>query len=910
MLRNRNPFRRSPLASAVTALAKGERRNNIGLTMRVFASLILCLISASFAGAQDKLKQARLEWLEGNYAEARALYEGLAKDAANRLPATLGLSRALESQGEYDKAQSAVTNLLKDQPTNPALLARLGELHYLRGRFEEAEKNAEAAIKENADQFLAHWVLAQVHRDRGDLDKADTEFLWFVRASNRLNITDPDDLRLTGLAGLERARYRHLSAEFQTVIDNYFRAASSADKMYWPGEYEAGRLFMEKHNKPAAFKAFEKAMTINPRAAEVLVCKGQMAAAGMEFKDVERYAEQALKVNPRYLPALCLKADLHWFSGEIDTVLKTLEKARDVNPRDEAALARLAACYFMLEKKDDFQSLVKTAQKNNPKCYTFLTDLAHLLEQRKLHEQAEKYYMQAIEMQPKLPEAQTGLGMLYMRMAKEEEAKATLEKAFDADKFNVRVFNSLKVLDHLETYESLKTEHFIIRYDKKNDTVLANFMAVYLENTYKELADQFDYRPKGPFQIQVFMKHEMFSGRVVAVPDLHTIGACTGPLVAMVSPRDTSKVITKPFNWNRVIRHELVHVFNLEQTKGKVPHWFTEGLAVRYEGPNIPPTWHALLADKVANNDLLNLDNILLGFIRPRSPLQWQQAYLQSLLYVEYLTKTHGEKSIGKMLAAFQDGLDTGPALEKAVGVKKDAFEKGYRAFLAERVKNNPAGALPKEMTLKQLREAHAKNPADPEIGAMLAEKNYFIGKKKDAKEIVNKILDDMPRHPGAAYVKALLYLDDKNPSRAISLLESLEDLKDTKPLKLLIKLQVDTMKHEQAITTCEKARKIDPHDPTLVGTLAKLYSKTGQKDKLIEIAEEVTRMDTDDLGSRRTLAKHYFDLGKHEEAARFARMGLEIDVLDGECQRVILASLTALNRNEEADRLRKVFDR
>ena len=95
--------------------------------------------------------------------------------------------------------------------------------------------------------------------------------------------------------------------------------------------------------------------------------------------------------------------------------------------------------------------------------------------------------------------------------------------------------------------------------------------------------------------------------------------------------------MTKPFNWNRVIRHELVHVFNLEQTKGKVPHWFTEGLAVRYEGPNIPPSWHALLADKVNNNELLNLDNILLGFIRPRSPLQWQQAYLQSLLYVEYL---------------------------------------------------------------------------------------------------------------------------------------------------------------------------------------------------------------------------------------------------------------------------------
>ncbi|MCP6769997.1 basic secretory family protein, partial [Klebsiella pneumoniae] len=76
-------------------------------------------------------------------------------------------------------------------------------------------------------------------------------------------------------------------------------------------------------------------------------------------------------------------------------------------------------------------------------------------------------------------------------------------------------------------------------------------------------------------------------------------------LVAMVSPRDISKVIAKPFNWNRVIRHELVHVFNLEQTKARVPHWLTEGLAVRYEGPNFPPSWHALLAEKYQNDDLL-----------------------------------------------------------------------------------------------------------------------------------------------------------------------------------------------------------------------------------------------------------------------------------------------------------------
>jgi tetratricopeptide (TPR) repeat protein len=877
--------------------------------MRYLATWIACLLGATFVHAGATLKEARQEWLEGNYVEARTMYEALAKDPKTRHAATLGLSRAWESQGEYDKAQKVVEALLAAMPDDADLHARLGELHHLRGRFDEAVKNAEAAVAPDKDNFLAHWVLGQVYRDRGEMDKADEQFLWFIRASNRLDITRPEDLVITGLAGLERARYRHLTDEFQSVLTNYFREASKKDKSYWPAEYEAGRLFMDKHNKPGAFKAFEKAMTINPRAAEVLTCKGQMAAAGMEFKDVERYAEQALKVNPRYVPALNLKADVHWFSGEVDATLKAIARAREVNPRDESTLARLAACHYAQNKKDDFEALLKEAQKLNPKCYTFFTELADLLEQRKFYDDAEKYYNLAIAMQPKFSEAQTGLGMLYMRMAKEAEARKVLEDAFAADKFNVKVFNSLKVLDHLDKYDTLKTEHFIVRFDEKHDIVLANFMAVYLEDIYKDLAEQFDYRPKGPFQIQIYMKHEMFSGRVVAVPDLHTIGACTGPLVAMVSPRDTQKV-TKLFNWNRVIRHELVHVFNLTQTKGKVPHWFTEGLAVRYEGPNIPPSWHALLADKYNNNDLLDLDNILLGFIRPRSPLQWQQAYLQSLLYVEYLTKTHGEKSIGKMLAAFQEGLDTGAALEKACGVKKAAFEKGYRAFLAERVKNTPARPLQKEWTLKQLREAHAKNPDDADIAAQLAEKNYTIGKKKDAKELADKVLRNAPKNPTAVYVKALTLLDDKGFEDAYALLDGVanDELKDTKPLKLLVKLQLEGMKYDLAAKTCELARKIDPHEPYWIVQLSKIYAKTEQKDKLIEIAEEVARIDPDDIGPRRSLAKHYLTLGKNAEAEKYARMGLEIDVKDEECQRVILEALTNLNRQDDADKLRKIF--
>src|SRR5207249_567574 len=134
--------------------------------------------------------------------------------------------------------------------------------------------------------------------------------------------------------------------------------------------------------------------------------------------------------------------------------------------------------------------------------------------------------------------------------------------------------------------------------------------------------------------------HEMFSGRIIALPDLHTIGASTGRIIALVSPN--GRGMRRPFNWARVLRHELVHVFNLEQTGFQVPHWLTEGLAVQQEGYSRPAAWNRLLCERADAGELMDLDTIELGFIRPRSGVDWHLAYCQSQLYVEHLTAKYG----------------------------------------------------------------------------------------------------------------------------------------------------------------------------------------------------------------------------------------------------------------------------
>src|SRR6516162_6223661 len=100
----------------------------------LFAGL-LCLSGLGPALAEGPtLKEARQRWLRGNYEEARAKYQLLAKEPRYRAAAAVGISQTWQSRGEYDRALAAVEAALKDIPGYPGLLARQAELFYLRGR--------------------------------------------------------------------------------------------------------------------------------------------------------------------------------------------------------------------------------------------------------------------------------------------------------------------------------------------------------------------------------------------------------------------------------------------------------------------------------------------------------------------------------------------------------------------------------------------------------------------------------------------------------------------------------------------------------------------------------------------------------------------------------------------------------
>ncbi len=869
--------------------------------------ILFLFLNFTFSEAAD-LNSARKLFLTGKLEEAKDAFDQLLKEPKFAQTASIGLSKIIEAQGKPSEALTQIANL---KNPDADILARKAELEFTLGKWKESSSSVAEALQQNPNHILARWVRAQIYWASGEIPKALTEFQWFVKSySDKLETPNAykksEELLIIAKASFENARWYGLGDELDTILNDILKETLKADPDFYLAETLAGKILLEKHNRPEALIAFSKALAINPESVEALVGKGEAAIQRLEYQEADSFAQRALKIMPSNSDALILLSEISIAEGNFSKARKELNDAKVSRPRDEKIAGRLAALAWLDSKTAELQNLEKEVLSYDSKPALFYQEMGDLLSGRRRFAEAELRLKQAIEFRPNLPEPLISLAMLSLQMGNEKEAKILLEKGFKADPFHIQAANSLKVLRHLDKYATLKTEHFILRFDAAQDTALITYMSFFLEQNFSELAARFRYTVKEPILVEVFSNHEMFSGRTVGVPDLHTIGACTGKVITMVSPQ--SKTMGKPFNWARVMRHELTHIFNLEQSQYMVPHWLTEGLAVSMEGYPRPDSWTKELQRRIETKNLFNLSTINLGFQRPRSPMDWQMAYCQSLLYVEYLQKTHGEESTQKMLESIAKGNSSTVALELAAKTDTATFEKGYLTYIKQIAGPVGANTEAKARTLQELKKAIEADPNDVDAESELA--NLLLNRDRaEARRLAESAILKKPGHPKASLVLARLAKLAGDAKKEQAILEvSAKENPTADILFALGRIHYETGDFPKATESLEAGLALEPENPRWLEQLAKVFAQTDNKPKQIEVLQKLTKLEPDDLEKRKRLLKLLLQNGQKADGLQAAREVLEIDVNFKEAQELILEHLKASGKNDELARLQDAF--
>jgi len=182
-----------------------------------------------------------------------------------------------------------------------------------------------------------------------------------------------------------------------------------------------------------------------------------------------------------------------------------------------------------------------------------------------------------------------------------------------------------------------------------------------------------------------------------------------------------------------------VHVFTLQQTKYKIPHWFTEALAVRSEGHARPQKFNQLLAERVPKGEIYSLDELDSVFVRPKSSDNWNFAYCQSLLCADFMVEEFGEDALKRLLAAYQKQLSTEAAILECFKISQPEFEKRYHAYLKKIAETLKGYQVESPLSFSELQKKYEENTEDLNVAGQYASRLLQFRKNRKHVKLLSR---------------------------------------------------------------------------------------------------------------------------------------------------------------------------
>ncbi|CAN5375097.1 hypothetical protein BH09PLA1_BH09PLA1_15310 [soil metagenome] len=773
------------------------------------------------------LDRARLESFTGRYKRSlMTLWEIKDVDAVEL---ALIRSRSLAAIGKSAQAIEILSEAkLASDPRVQVLLANLLSDS---GRHDDAVKMLRASLEQHPNSIPARYHLARILERTGDATAALGAYTWFMNGEDapfirwqknqEVAFDSAEDVVYIGRAADRWASmtsaYKDKPQLHDAIYNTFVRAYDVIDRDYWPAHLAAAEFALSHDNLEGTAEELQAVDETNPNDIRSLELYGQISLSHFKFDACDEQVLAIRRIDPTSSVADVLEARNLLAQRRPADAIRPLQRVLEKRPNDIEALGVLASTYALQLKDEKTAELLKRVDEldaghNNATAYF---EVAEQLGAMRQYPRAAAMYQVAIERAPWWTEPRNGLGLLYTQSGDEDLAQATLDAAHNLDPYNLRTTNYLRLLEDLAKFARKETANFIVMYDAAEDPVIPLYFSDYLESIHDVVAAEYKTTPPQKTMIEVFPTHDAFSVRTTGSPWIGTVGASTGRVIALVSPRK-GEATFGPFNWSQVLRHEYTHTVTLAATDNRIPHWMTEGLAVYQEHSPLRWEWVPMLYRAVTKDELFTLENLTWGFVRPRRPIDRQLAYAQSFWICTYIEEKYGHDAILKMLEGFRAGKSTEDVFPEVLGRSPTEFTEDFFKWTRSQV-----AGWGYDATTSQKYEELRKRGED-----LVKAKKYA-----DAVAVWEEIASIRPVDALPHQRLAGLYLSKEvnDKEKAIAHLKALHDveLKDNRYAKRIAGIYRDLNKLPEAQAMAMQAVYIDPYDLGAHKLLAELAEKS-----------------------------------------------------------------------------------
>lgn len=743
------------------------------------------------------------------------------------------LMTLLETVGEYDEAVRIGREFLTDHPDSGRLWNRYGTVLQQVGRLNDARTAHQRALSARVpDSMPAFLNLGIIAHATGRRDSALSRFRRIVTRYNGGGLTSSADLEAAAAAA------RYLGDDdpqwFRAALRVYDEAIA-ADSTNLSARLRLGWLFLDKYNGTDAQATFEEALAKAPGNPDALYGLARAQAFNGEGSGAGGI-EAALEVNPNHVPSRLQLARMRLEAEAYDEAAKGAERALETNPASIEALSLLAGARRLGGDESGFEAARTRIERLNPASPEPWETLAELSARNRRYGEAVDYAGRAIERDGRAWHAWSLRGTNRLRVGDIAGGRRDLELAFGADPYDVWTKNTLDLLDLLDRYVVDSSPRFRFVADSAEAPVMATYLSELAERAYDRLAAKYGYRPPVPVRVELFRRTADFSVRTIGLAGFQALGVSFGPVIAINAPAARP---AGEFGWATTFWHELAHTFHLGMTGGRVPRWFSEGLAV-YEERQAAPGWGDgvdpgfLLAYR--EGKLLPVSELNRGFTNPSYPGHLQHSYYQASLVFDLIAQDFGEDRIVGLLRAYADGRHTGQAVLDVLGEGLPAFDKRFDAYLRRRFAGPLTALRMHSLQPDSTRAANGRPGRTDFFAQLLQGRRLLEGKRyEDALPFLERARELFPEYAGEdapEWYLAQAYAGLGRPADAEKALAGIvsRNAQFYDAQLALAAVRMELRDSAGAARALEGAVMIYPLDPGVHERLAVLYRAAGNR--------------------------------------------------------------------------------
>jgi tetratricopeptide (TPR) repeat protein len=782
---------------------------------------------------QSPVEQALRALNEGRFAAVESLLQGVGDPRASTVLADAHIQR-----GRYADAEAVLTPRATATPGGDAALM-LGELQIYLGRREVGRRTLQRVLASSPQGTVADRVrLGRAARALGQIQEANT----------------------------------------------YFRAANALGPSNALVNIEWGELFLEKYNRQEALKSFQAALEAEP--GNVRAAFGLARVVGDEDPPAAKKAlDQVLDTNPSFVPAHLYLAELALDDRRRDDAKAAVARALAVNANSLEAHALDGAIAVLEGRAADFQAKADLALRINPGYGEYYRVAASHLSRNYRFDEALELVRRSIALGRDNTRAYADLGMVLLRLGDEAGARTALETSFKADPFDVMTFNSLSLLDTLDTFVTVTDGNLTMRFHPDEAAVMREHALPLAREAIAALSRRWDFTPAGPLLIEIFPKHDDFAVRTMGLPGLvGALGVCFGKVVALDSPK------ARPpgqFSWEETLWHELAHVYTLQMSNNRVPRWLTEGIS-EWEETRAGRDWGRRMdvefAQAIETGKALKVRDLNDGFTNPELI---SLAYYEASVLVDHLVETYGEAKLRTLVRSFATGIETEQALREAYGASVDEIQTSFDARLERqfgpirRALRTPD--VPENADIDALERLVETNPESFVLRMRLGAALQRAGRADDAIAQLEKASELLPVAAGADNPNALIAsiaIERGNTVRAIQALEAVVkvDHYDVEAARRLAALVAPANDLTKTAAAAERVVALDPFDAQAQSTVGRAALARRDAPRAVRaFAAALASSPADRASAHTDLAEAQLLAGNSAEARRQVLAALEI---------------------------------